>query len=178
MKALIVGLAIAILYSIFLVFQMDNNLYLLKLEELKTVSNECSATAALFYDVNEFKEGRKIFNQEEGNKAIKYLISNNLKLNENMNPTLYWSDRIEYYVYYFDDSGFMSAYHNELHIKTEPFSYGNIYTDSIEGYKKVITEPIVIVTISAGKPQYRLTFLDLKEIHGVRSSAYEYVERE
>lgn len=178
MKALLVGLAITVLYSVFLVFQWDNNLYRLKLEELKTVANECSAAAALFYEVSDFKEGHKVFNREEGNEAIKYLLLNNLKLNENLHPTVYWSDKIDYYVFYFDDSRFVHEYHNGEYIDSTLFLYGDIFTDPLQGYKKVIGEPIVIVTISAGRPPFRLSFLKLNKICGVRSSAYEYVDRE
>ncbi len=180
MKTLIVGLAIAILYSAFLIFQMDNNLYLVKLEELKAVSNECSAAAALYYDAYEYREGLKVFNRKEGNKAIRHLILNNLKLDENFYPKVgsYWRDRIEYNVFYIDDSGFIYEYHNNGYLGREPFSYGRLYTDSVEGYQKVITEPTVIVTIVAGKPKYRLSLLGLQEICAARSSAYEYVKRD
>ncbi len=176
MKTLIVGVAIAILYSAFLIFQMDNNLYLIKLEELKAVSNECSA-AALYYDTCEYREGLKVFNREEGNKAIRHLICNNLKLDENFFPKVgsYWTDKVGYNVFYIDDSGFIYEYYNNGYIGRESFAYGSLYTDPIEGYQKVITEPTVIVTIVAGKPKYRLSLLGLQEICAARSSAYEYV---
>ena len=97
MKALIIGLAISALFSVFLVFQVDNNLYILKLEELKEIAADCSNSAGLYYDTYEYKNGRKILNKEEANKVIKYLIEKNLK-------NIYWKDTIDYYVFYFDDS--------------------------------------------------------------------------
>lgn len=179
MKILIITVAVSILYAAFLVFQVDNNLYLLKLEELKEISKECSAAAAQYYDLESFKEGEKVFNKEEGNKAIRHLMIENLNLDTALYPidASYWSDQIAYYVFYFDDSKQMYAYYNEELQSVEAFSYGVVFTDPIEGYRKVITEPCVIVTIAAGKPNYRLSFLKHLEIQSARSSAYEYVDR-
>lgn len=179
MKILIITIAVSILYAAFLVFQVDNNLYLLKLEELKEISQDCSAAAAQYYDLESFKEGKKIFNRKEGNKAIRHLMIENLNLDTVLCPTdaSYWSDQIAYYVFYFDDSKLMYSYYDEELQSVETFSYGLIFTDPIEDYKKVITEPCVIVTIAAGRPNYRLSFLKNLEIQSARSSAYEYVDR-
>lgn len=179
MKPLIVGLAVTVLYATFLIFQVDNNLFLIQVEALKTVSEDCSTAATLLYDMEAFKLGKKVFNQQEGNKAIAYLLKKNLNLDENLNPreSSYWTDQIDYYTTYYDDSSFMYVYHKDELIEKKPFSYNDLYTDIILEYKKTITEPVVIVTIMAGKGKYRLSFIDETSIIATRSSAYEYVDR-
>ena len=180
MKVLIVGLAITVLYAGFLVFQADHNRFIIKQEELKALANECSGAAALYYEKTAYKDGYKVFDISEGNKAIGFLIRENLKLDEEFNPLegAYWVDTIDYYVHYYDDSGLMSAYHRDSLTETGSFSYGDLYVDPVEDYMKVISEPTVIVTIIAGRPRYRVTFFEAFEITAARSSAYEYVSRD
>lgn len=179
MKPLLVGLAAMILYTLFLVFQADNNLYLLKVNEVKATADDCSAAASLYYDINEFNKGKKIYNQSEGNKVIKYLIKNNLCVNDELKPieNTYWQDTLDYYVAYIDDSEYITRYHNQKMIRKSPFKYGDLYQDDTANYNKVITEPMIIVTIDAGQGRFRLNLLNNDHIQAIRSSGYEYVDR-
>lgn len=175
MKILIVTMAILMIFSMFMVFQLDNNLYIRELENLKYVTDEASSTALQFYDEVQFSHGYKYFNKAEGNKAIYYLITENLNLNSDLTPNKYWQDTIEYYVYYIDDSSTMTTYKDGLLQSQVPITFNYMFTEPLTGYKKLITEPTVIVTINAGRPKFRLPFITMSD--AVRTSAYEYLER-
>lgn len=159
MKPLIVGLALAILYTSFMIYQQDNNQFIRALEDLKYVADECSDSASLFYNTSQFGKGKKTFNQIEGKKAIKDILKKNLNLDDTLTPLPggYWTETIEYDVYFFDDSN-----------TTFPY----LFTDPKTSYSKTLTEPTVIVTVNAGKPRFRLSFLNPSD--AIRSSAYEY----
>lgn len=162
MKPLIVGLAIVILFTAFTIYQQDNNTYIRQLEYLKYIADECADSAALYYNTTEFGEGRKVFNQDEGIKAIEYMLKDYLNLYDDLTPkdNSYWVDPIEYNVYFFDYSN---------------TTFPTLFTEPITGYVKSITEPTVVVTINAGRPKFRLPFLSADD--AVRTSAYEYQER-
>lgn len=161
MKPLITGLALIIVFSIFAVFQNDNNTYLRQLEYIKYTADECAATANLYYISKDYHNGKKVFNRDECEKAIRDIIVTNLSLNDDLSPLSqsYWTDKITYNVYYYDDS-------NTIY----PF----LFTDSLTGYMSSINKPTVIVTITAGRPRFRLNFLQELNIIAIRSSAYEY----
>lgn len=178
MKPLLAGLALVILYTMFLVFQADNNLYLLKVNEVKETADDCSEAASLYYDKNEYLTGNKYFNQSKGNEVIRYLIEKNLRLDNSLNPleNTYWQDTFHYYVAYIDDSGYVTSYHNTTLIEKKPFAFGTLYEDKIADYNKVISEPVIIVTIDAGEGRFRMKLLEHQHIQAIRSSAYEYID--
>lgn len=162
MKPLIVGMAIVLLFTAFILFQQDHNKYIRELERLKFIADECSASASLFFDTVEFSEGRKVFNRTESIKALEYILKANLKLDDELKPlpNNYWRDTVKYDVYFFDEGN-----------TTFPF----LFTDPKTNYVKTLVEPTVIVTINTGKPRYRLSFVTLTDT--IRSSAYEYETR-
>jgi len=159
LKVLIVAISITILFTGFLIYQQDNNRYIRELENLKHAADECSASASLLYHPTEFSQGRKIFNQTEGIEAIKYMLKSYLNLDDILMPldNTYWQDQITYDAYFLDTSN-----------TTFPY----LFTDPLTGYVKTITEPTVIVTINAGTPHFRLSFLSPDD--AIRSSSYEY----
>lgn len=169
MKTLIVTIAITLLYAGFLVYQQDNNRYLRELEILKHAADEASASASLYYDAAMFAEGDKIFNQAEGRKAIEFILRSYLNLDEYLMPldNTYWQDRVTYNVYFIDQK-YLDQYDEDAN-----FPY--LFRDELTGYVKTITEPTVIVTVNAGRPRYRLSFLSPND--AIRSSCYEYVGR-
>lgn len=162
MKPFLFTLAMLMVFAIFLTYQTDNNTYTRQLEKLKYVADECSAAAGLLYDEEAFSRGITVYNQEEGKKIIKCLIKENLELKDEHTPSKssYWKDDINYEIIFFDNSN-----------TSFPYSY----TDSQKRFTKLISEPTVIVEINAGKPSFRLEFLESKD--AIRSSAYEYLER-
>lgn len=175
MKILISTAAMVILWTMFSAYQIDMNQYTRELEHLKYVADECSASAALYYDNIQFSEGMKAYNQAEGNKAILSILKRNLYLYDNLTPKKrFFSETVKYYTYYFDDSGYLTSYSNGgLQNKTS-FTFPYLFTEPLTGYKKLITEPIVIITVDEGKPKFRLLFLNINNT--IRTSAYEYLE--
>lgn len=162
MKTLIVTIAITLLYAGFLVYQQDNNRYLREVENLKHAADEASASASLYLDASEFAQGRKVFNRTEGIIAIEFMLRSYLNLDEQLIPldNTYWQDKITYVLTYFDESN---------------TSFPVLFEDPLTGYVKTITEPTVIVTVNAGRPRYRLSFLSPND--AIRSSCYEHVGR-
>src|SRR5665648_149469 len=102
MKPIIVGVSIILLCCYVFIFWYDLGEARAKNYELKYVAGEVSVSASLFISDEEFSNGKKVFNQVEGNKAIKHQLKNLLKLDESLNPlpNSYWQDTITYRVYY------------------------------------------------------------------------------
>ncbi len=174
MKPLIVGIALIIVILIMLVFQIDNYDYRLQSNFLKFCADEASNSASLFYYENEFKNGLKIFNEADGIKSIEHVIQNYLKTDNGLTPLResYWSDKITYTAYFFNDNLSCSVYKNGVKTDSFNFTYPYLYTDKELNYKKSVGKASVIVTINAGKINYRLSFI-AKPIC-IRSSGYEY----
>lgn len=163
MKPFIVGFATVLLSVFILVFNQDyrqNNYYC---KELKYVAEEASASASLFTNSTDYSNGCIVFNQIEGNKAVKAQIINLLRLDNSLNPlsNSYWTDTISYKVYYFDDSN---------------TSYPFLFKDTDTLFTQVVTDPTVVVTINAGKGRYRIPLFK-NTGNFIRSAAHELKRR-
>jgi len=163
MKTYIVGVAVIILATSFLCFQFDYNLHQQQIHSLKFTCEEAAAAAAQFYIKEEYAEGYKVFNKEEGIKAAEHIIKSHLRLNDDFTPKAdsYWTDRATYQIYFFDDSNTV---------------YPALYEDDSSLFTVVITDPTVIVKINAGKGNYRIQ--NLKNISSsIQIAAHEWKER-
>lgn len=158
----------------FFVYQVDSNLFLRFQEDLKFQADEASNTGSLFYNLTLFGEGVKVFDTATANTKIHDLIRLNMYLDSDLKPIAnnYWTDSLTYYVYYFDHSNTIKTYRNGALQSQLPFTFNYMFTEPLTGYQKLITEPTVIVTIDAGKPKFRLSFLNPSNV--IRTSAYEY----
>ena len=174
MKSFITGIALILISIFMLIFQIDNYNSRLNSIFLKYCADEASNSALLMYDELKFKEGKKIFVEEEGIKAIENVIKNYLKTDNNLMPTSdsYWKDKITYTAYFFDDDMNCKKYINGIYTDNFNFTYPYLYEDEQLSYKKTVEKANVIVTIDAGKSTYRMFFLVEPKI--IRSSAYEY----
>lgn len=163
MRCLLFTFAMFLLFVPFTIYDIDNDIYLLKQEQLKHVADDCSAAAMLYYSEDEFGGGYKVFNKTAGNDAVEYLVGNNLSdLPE------------EYFTYYFDGDGTITVYKGRNKIaENMGITYPYLFEEELTGYKSMITEPRVIVTINMGRFDYRLTFMDEQRL--IRTSGYEYV---
>ena len=163
MKELLIGLAVTIVYTIIMVFSQDYSLAQQQYFKLKYVCEEVSASASLFYERSEYAVGRKIFDQVEGREVIDNQIQTLLRLDDSFNPlpNSYYTDRVSYEAYFFDDSNTI---------------YPEVFTDPDTFYTRTIGDPTVIVTINAGEPRYRLTFIDAPDM--VLSSSHEWMSRD
>ncbi|PYG84327.1 hypothetical protein LY28_03641 [Ruminiclostridium sufflavum DSM 19573] len=159
MKAFLFGIAAFIFSMLVWLFCHDYNLNHIYYMQLRTAAEEASIAAAVFTDPLEEKEGRIVFNSEEGHKAIRAMLETMLKTDSDLNPLegSYWQDKIKYTAYFFDDSNTV---------------YPKAFTDPETGYKFEVKKPAVIVTINTGKARYTLG-----EIFGsqpnIRSAAHE-----
>lgn len=162
MKEFLIGFAVTIVYTIIMVFSQDYSLAQQQYFKLKYVCEEVSASASLFYVKSEYANGRKVFNQAEGREIIENQIQTLLQLDDNFNPLAnsYFTERVTYEAYFFDDSN---------------TTYPEVFTDPDTGYTRTIGDPTVIVTINAGEPRYRLTFIDAPDM--VISSSHEWKSR-
>lgn len=163
MKPFLMGVATLIFSLTFYLFIHDYNENKLANNELRIVCEEASVAGSLFIDLEEYSEGRIVFNQGQGDKAIRDIIIKSLKLDESLSPKVnsYWRDPIKYEVYYFDDSN-------------TNFPYYSFKDELIEkDIEIIIKEPQVIVTINAGNGRYTLPFLrNLSD--NIRSSSHSW----
>lgn len=163
MKAFLFGLA-AFIFSLFVwLFCHDYNLNHIYYMQLRTATEEASVAAAMFIDPREESEGKIVFNQEEGHKAIRAIIKSMLKTNDSLIPVKesYWQEQISYNAYFYDDSNTTYPYY---------------FTDPETGYKFTVYKPSVIVTINAGRARYTIKGV-IDEAQNVRSAAHEIVGR-
>lgn len=165
MKPFLMGIATLIFSLTFYLFIHDYNGNKLANNELRIVCEEASVAGSLFIDLEKYSEGQIVFDQGQGDAAIRDIIIESLKLDESLSPKAnsYWSDPIRYEVYYFDDSNttFEPPYRS--------FKDGLIEED----IEIIIKEPQVIVTINAGKGRYTLPFLrNLGD--NIRSSSHSW----
>lgn len=175
MKVLITTCALALLFTMFTIFQSDNNQYLRYQERLKYEADNCADAAVLFYDEESFAEGIKIFKKEDGNAAIKYLMKRNLSLDDSFtSKNMMISEQHDYYVYYFDGNGEMSAYHKDHLVDSAYVGFPYLFKEQLTGYEQMVYEATVIVTIDAGKADYTLSFISDPMV--IRTSGYEYVQ--
>lgn len=163
MRCLLFTFTMILLFVPFNVYDIDNDQYLLKQEQLKHVADDCSAAAMLYYSEDDFGGGYKVFDKTAGNDAVEYLISNNLE-----------DSPKEYFTYYFDGDGTVTAYKGRDKIAEDKgITYPFLFEEKLTGYKSMVNEPKVIVTINMGLYDYRLTFMNDQRL--IRTSGYEYV---
>jgi hypothetical protein len=179
MKPLIITIAVVIIYSFTLVFTEDYRQAQRNEYRVKYACEELSASGSLFYDLEEFGEGNKIFNTEEGIKAIKGQIPNLLSVESNLKPSSnsYWSEPIEYKVYFYDDSGICKVYKNGRKEKEFSFRYGDRHKDDWISYDPYITDPMVVVTINTGPARFRGEIFEDEIPDIIRSASHEWEER-
>jgi len=177
-KALLSGFAFTILLIFFNVFQIDQDTYIRSQEYIKVLADDAAAGAALFYDESAFSNGLNVYDTAKSEAVVKNLIQNNLKLADDLSPLepSYWDSGAEYITYYFDDSKTMKTYENGVYISQSAFNYNTLFNEPLTDYKKLITEPTVIVTIAVTIPRNRSAWIDWPQI--VRSSAYENLDRD
>jgi hypothetical protein len=163
MKPFIIGIATILLSIMVMVFNQDYRINKRHSNDLKNVADEAAVSGALFTNLDDFKEGRIVFDRTEGIKALEYKIKKSLYLDDNFNPLdeSYWTEKVTYNVYFFDDSN-----------TTYPYQF----VDSSTDYTFRVTQPTVIVTINAGKGRYRITAFKSSGSF-TRSGAYEWKNR-
>lgn len=174
MKMYIVGFALLIIFTSFFSFQMTTDKFTEMQDVVKTAANDAADAAALLYDVDRYAGGEKVFNKEDGNKAILSIIKGNLKLEDGMmfqNPVL--REACHYTTYFVDGTGEVSKYQDGLFVSSQTITFPFEFIEGNTNYTKTITEATVIVTIDAGKFDYPLAII--KDPKLIRTSGYEYI---
>ncbi len=176
MKPLITGSALVIVFIIVFSFQTDNYEYRLNTKKLKNCSDEAAYSASLYYNQVEKSNGKTVFLEDDGIKAIEHVIKSWLKLDENLMPTneSYWTDAISYKAYFYDDDLRCNVYINGIRSPSEEFDfvYPFLHEDDELDYVKTIGNANVIVKINAGKAKFTLDFIVEPVV--IRTSSYEY----
>jgi len=176
-KPLIVGAAFMILLTLFNVFQVDQDTYIRSQTLVKILADDAAAGGGLFFEETSYGSGLKIYDKLKSESMIKVLIQNNMKLDSDRIPLQpsTWTGQVDYHCYYFDDSHKYLKYKNGVFISQENFNYNTLFTEPLTDYKKLITEPTIIVTIETAPPRNRTSWISWPSI--IRSSAYEDLDR-
>lgn len=163
MKPFITGMAMFLLSMVFTVYQHDYNLHQEQIYNLKFAAEESAAAAAQYLFDDGYSEGMLVFNQLEGEKAARYILQEQLKLDDNLVPreNSYWQEQIQYTIEFLDDSNTVFPY---------------LYEHSTASLVLTLTEPTVIIAVNTGKPRYRI-FSSLYLPSSIRVAAYELKER-
>ena len=158
MKIFITALAVIVLYSFTITFAQDYRQAQRNSYRLKYACEELSATAATFYDREQYSEGYTVFDTDQGIKAIKDQTTSLLSVDGNRIPIAdsYWTGILHYMVYFYDDSLIMKVYTDEVFTSSKSFSYPYFHKDRWTDYDTIITGPTVVVSINAGVPRFRL----------------------
>ena len=178
MKVFIITLAVIVLYTFTIIFTQDYRQAQRNSYRVKYACEELSATAATFYDREQYSEGYTVFDTGQGIRSMEDQLTNLLSVDDSGNPIpgSYWSDALHYRVYFYDDLLERKEYTDGSLTGTGSFSYPYSHNDEWTGYNTIITCPTVIVTINAGIGKFRLNFLDSLP-NMVRSASHEWEDR-
>jgi len=177
-KVFIITLAVIVLYTFTIVFTQDYRQAQRNSYRVKYACEELSASAATFYDREQYSEGYTVFDTAQGMRAIEDQLTNLLSVDGNRIPTSgsYWTGTLHYKVYFYDDLLERKEYTDGSLTGTDFFSYPHSHNDGWTGYNTIITCPTVIVTINAGVGKFRLNFLD-SQPDLIRSASHELEDR-
>jgi len=177
-KVSIVTIAVIVLYTFTIVFTQDYRQAQRNSYRVKYACEELSASAATFYDMEQYSEGYAVFDTAQGMRAIEDQLINLLSVDGNRIPTSgsYWISTLHYKVFFYDDLLERKEYTNGSLTGTDLFSYPYSHYDGWNGYNTIITCPTVIVTINAGVGKFRLNFLD-SQPDLIRSASHELEDR-
>ena len=131
MKVFIITLAVVVLYTFTIVFTQDYRQAQRNSYRVKYVCEELSATAATFYDREQYAEGYTVFDTGQGIRAIEDQLTKLLSVDHSGNPIpgSYWSDALHYRVYFYDDLFERKEYTDGSLTGTDSFSYPYSHTD-------------------------------------------------
>lgn len=198
MKNIIMGIAMIMLCSIFLVFQVDINLYQRQAEFVHIVAEEAAATAALEIvwgddtvdtSAQNFANGFIKFIPDDAGAAGTNIVVKNLQLDGGFkSASTYFEDAMTVQLYVFSQDGTYSKFINGVKIKDgAPYTKGDNFSNYCDSpYKEMVaaltgirvidlTYPSAICIIDAGQPKFRdsLGVGDLAQ-NIVKIGFYEY----
>ena len=196
MKNLIVGIAMVILLTFFISFQVDVNAMQVQGIRLRNTANEAARSAALKLDSDIFSEGFIVFNGSDSIRASRELLTQNLKLNGTKSELKYFKDtNITYYIcmfnqtantpdeqelvpalgkYYIYKNGSDSPIHTGTYQKGHRASeYINTYIRLPKNFDPILDNPSVVCIVDTGHPKISVGELSSTVILR-KAGIYEY----
>lgn len=177
MKTLIISAGLLAIWLMFSNFQTENNKYIRFQEDVKYQVDELANVGAMSFEEEDYSKGFFVFKYNENINNIEQVLKLNLNLDASLTPknNSFFSKKVNYYVYYFDDSKIARKYKNGALIETFSYDYGYEFTESLNGYKHKINNPSVVVTLDIGEPKFTNEFVKTSNL--ARTSIYEYFRR-
>lgn len=166
MKNLIITVAILVLLLIFTVFQSDINLMSREQMSLKDATEEIANTAALQFDKERYGEGIIVFDDVKANAAALQVLKDTVGVNNDFTPNNdYYTDSVQFYMYYFDDNLEGRKYYNGTGAGAFEFQYGDTVSSvcditTITGEDFVVSRPCVVCIVNAGSPEMNVDSLE------------------
>jgi len=122
-KIFITALAVIVLYSFTITFTQDYRQAQRNTYRLKYACEELSASAATFYDMEQYSKGYIVFDTDQGIKVSEDQITELLSVNGNGNllSDSYWTGTLHYIVYFYDDSLVMRVYTDGIFTSSKSF---------------------------------------------------------
>ena len=126
MKNIVITMALLVLCTAVLLFQMDADLLERQTYRVKYTADRMANAATLFTDDAEFGRGRVVFLCDEGNALALRMLTDNLGYTASFEPQNgYFSERARVEMYYFDDSMTARHYSNGSFAGSFGFEYGD-----------------------------------------------------
>ncbi len=177
MKNIVITMALLILCSAVLLFQIDADLMERQGYRVKYTADRMANAATLFTDAYEFGRGRVVFSDGEGNALALEMLKDNLRYSASYMPEGgYFSERAGVDIYYFDDSLNARHYANGRPAGSFLFEYGDLLSSYVPAFSDedhVIDRPCAVCVLDAGRPGLRAAVFR-GDVRIVKKSVYEY----
>lgn len=178
MKNIVVTMALLVLCSAILLFQMDANMTERESYRVKYTADRMAGAATLFTDPYWYGRGRIVFEDSEGLGAALEIFRDNLGYGGSFFPVrnTFFTEAARVSLCFFDDSLNARRYVNGALASEFSFSYGEdagVYDAAFAGDGFIIEKPCVLCVIDAGRPALRASLLS-GSVKIVKKSIYEY----
>ncbi len=178
MKNIVVTMALLVLCSAILLFQMDANMTERESYRLKYTADRMAGAATLFTDPYWYGRGRIVFEDSEGLSAAIEIFKDNMGYGDSYFPVSnsFFTEAAGVSLLFFDDSMNARRYVNGALVSEFSFSYGEdagVCDAAFAGDGFIIEKPCVLCVIDAGKPALRASLLS-GSVNIVKKSVYEY----
>lgn len=144
-----------------------------KQRDIKRVVDECAVGASYYLDTANYSQGFYVYNDSDCLEHVKFILQENMGMRPDftMPAGKYWTGPAVYYTAITDDLNTLRIYRNDTLLSSNPFVYGNDYTDPITGRVVEIVHPSIIVSVDFNVP-LRVT-RNFDGSHGMSISVYE-----
>ena len=178
MKNIVITLALLVLCSFILLYQLDADLMERETYRVKAACDRISSAASLCIDGDAYALGQIVFSYDRGNDLAFEMLRDNLGYDESYYPEAndYFSGQASMRLYYFDDSLQARCYENGSFAGSFEFLYGREAGQYVPEYSDtgiLIEKPCVVCVLDCGRPNIRAG-VSPDGLKIVRKSIYEY----